>query len=295
MRDAFDEYKVFVYDPFTSSNQNTNKYGLSRLPGTRSLSNLHIFQTTNKFQRLNSKNSNQIEDEKYEIDQKHRLDKALNFDNLDLKDELRYQQKEDSKGENNTEKGESSPASESTSLITDELLRSALLRQGNSLNTEFDKFFPKINPDFLKFIQTLLLSDEVTLLKIKPPKEESQQSKELLSSIELINSIKKMISSGNNYKEEEVMPLLKRFILEIQAHFQSNEGATTEYLNQVERLSKQIAGKSTFKSTQTPPMAERRVITSKSSVESLVELNNYNTAVTHKLRNKARVKYRGGE
>ena len=131
------------------------------------------------------------------------------------------------------------------------------------------------NPEFQKFISTLLLCDEVRLLNVKQPEDDSEDSKEYMNSIKLMNFIKKIVTTNAVYDEHDLMPLMKQFIFEMQTHFEKNEHLKSQYNEYLEAMRKRIE-ELYYKNDNTPSKnrpTTRPILSSRSSVESLDEFN----------------------
>jgi len=148
MKDAFGQYKVFVYD-YKLKEVEFKSRNSSRLISPKSVNSLPVL--AHQTQQFSISSMSGHEESKETTKEMYKTTKMEDF----RKNRL------------------NSPSPIKTFALTspnDHRVSSpAPSSHRSSLHESFNSFFPNINPDLMRFIQSLLLSDEVTLLSIKQP------------------------------------------------------------------------------------------------------------------------------
>jgi hypothetical protein len=207
--DAFDHYKVFVYD-FNESEMGKMSRNPNQLHSSKSLTQIHSFKM-NQTLRISSPNKLSTVEERKLLGGNHfKSTKMIKFENM-----------------------MNSAMSESSDRGTTYLDKIQDDRESRALKYKAPfSFPPKINPDLLKFIQTLLLADDLTLLNIK-----NSQNKSLHDPITMLTKIKSLISQSRNYDEVSVHSLLKEFILSLQEDFEGKKADFEHILSSIKVVS----------------------------------------------------------
>lgn len=96
-----------------------------------------------------------------------------------------------------------------------------------------------------------------------------------MNSIRLMNFIKKIVTNNAVYDEQDLMPLMKQFIFEMQNHFEKNEHLKSQYNEYLEAMRKRIEEMYSKPEKSQPKhrATSRPILSSRSSVESLDEFN----------------------